>query len=91
MQAFACDLDGTLVGRNGLLGPRTLSAIARSKDEGVRVLVATGRMFRSARRYLDEAYLAAKFAECFRELGDGGRAGDDHGTERGITTRPRRG
>ena len=24
--------------------------------------------------YLDEAYLAAKFAECFRELGDGGRA-----------------
>ena len=57
MQAFACDLDGTLVGRDGLLGPRTLSAIARSKDEGVRVLVATGRMFRSARRYLDEAGL----------------------------------
>jgi hydroxymethylpyrimidine pyrophosphatase-like HAD family hydrolase len=57
VQAFACDLDGTLVGRNGLLGPRTLSAIARSKDEGVRVLVATGRMFRSARRYLDEAGL----------------------------------
>jgi Cof subfamily protein (haloacid dehalogenase superfamily) len=57
VQAFACDLDGTLVGRDGLLGPRTLSAIARSKDEGVRVLVATGRMFRSARRYLDEAGL----------------------------------
>lgn len=57
MQAFACDLDGTLVGRDGVLGPRTRSAIARSKDEGVRVLVATGRMFRSARRYLDEASL----------------------------------
>ena len=57
MQAFACDLDGTLIGREGILGPRTRAAIRRSKEEGVRVLVATGRMFRSARRYLDEAGL----------------------------------
>jgi Cof subfamily protein (haloacid dehalogenase superfamily) len=55
VQAFACDLDGTLIGRDGLLGPRTRAAFARARDEGVRVLLATGRMFRSARRYLDEA------------------------------------
>jgi Cof subfamily protein (haloacid dehalogenase superfamily) len=57
VQAFACDLDGTLIGRDGILGRRTRAAITRSKEEGVRFLVATGRMFRSARRYLDEAGL----------------------------------
>jgi Cof subfamily protein (haloacid dehalogenase superfamily) len=57
VQAFACDLDGTLIGRDGLLGPRTRAAIGRARDEGIHVLVATGRMFRSARRYLDEAGL----------------------------------
>ena len=55
MQAFACDLDGTLIGRDALLGPRTLAAIARSQAAGVPVLVATGRMFRSVRPYLEQA------------------------------------
>jgi Cof subfamily protein (haloacid dehalogenase superfamily) len=55
VQAFACDLDGTLIGRDGLLRPRTRAAIARAQDAGVRVLVATGRMFRSVRPYLEDA------------------------------------
>ena len=55
MQAFACDLDGTLVGHDGRLGTRTRAAISRAHDHGVRVLVATGRMFRSVRPYLAEA------------------------------------
>ena len=55
MQAFACDLDGTLIDRRGVLGPRTLAAIARSQAAGIPVLVATGRMFRSVERYLEQA------------------------------------
>ena len=55
VQAFACDFDRTLVGRDGLLRPRTRAAITRSQAAGIPVVVATGRMFRSVRPYLDEA------------------------------------
>ena len=55
VQAFACDFDRTLVGRDSLLRPRTRAAIARSQAAGIPVIVATGRMFRSVRPYLEEA------------------------------------
>ena len=55
MQAFACDLDGTLIGKDGVLRPRTRAAISRAQAAGVPVLVATGRMFRSVERYLADA------------------------------------
>lgn len=55
MQAFACDLDGTLVGRDAELRERTRATIARARAAGVPVLVATGRMFRSVRPYLERA------------------------------------
>ena len=55
MQAFACDLDGTLIGRDAVLRPRTRAAIARSRRAGVPVLIATGRMFRSVEPYLGDA------------------------------------
>ena len=55
MQAFACDFDRTLVGHDGLLRPRTRAAVARSQAAGIPVIVATGRMFRSVRPYLEEA------------------------------------
>jgi hypothetical protein len=58
VQAFACDFDRTLVGRDGLLRPRTRGAIARSQAAGIPVIVATGRMFRSVRPYLEEAGIA---------------------------------
>jgi Cof subfamily protein (haloacid dehalogenase superfamily) len=54
VQAFACDLDGTLVGKDGVVGDRTRAAIARSQAAGIPVLIATGRMFRSVKRYLDD-------------------------------------
>jgi Cof subfamily protein (haloacid dehalogenase superfamily) len=57
VQAFACDLDGTLIGPYGVVGERTRSAIARAQSAGVPVLIATGRMFRSVRRYLDDVGL----------------------------------
>ena len=52
---FASDFDRTLVGRDGLLRPRTRAAIARSQAAGIPVVVATGRMFRSVRPYLEQA------------------------------------
>jgi Cof subfamily protein (haloacid dehalogenase superfamily) len=55
VQAFACDLDGTLIGRDAVLRPRTRAAIARAHAAGVPVVVATGRMFRSVEPYLREA------------------------------------
>jgi Cof subfamily protein (haloacid dehalogenase superfamily) len=58
VQAFACDFDRTLVGRDALLRPRTRAAITRSQAAGIPVLVATGRMFRSVRPYLEEAGIA---------------------------------
>jgi Cof subfamily protein (haloacid dehalogenase superfamily) len=53
--AFAVDLDRTLIGSDATLGARTLRVISRSRAVGVPVLVATGRMFRSVRPYLNEA------------------------------------
>jgi Cof subfamily protein (haloacid dehalogenase superfamily) len=41
-----------------VLRPRTRAAIARAQSEGVPVLVATGRMFRSVAPYLEEARIA---------------------------------
>ena len=38
-----------------MLRPRTLAAIGRARAAGVRVIVATGRMFRSVRPYLEQA------------------------------------
>jgi len=52
---LACDLDRTLVAKDALLRPRTLRAIRAALDAEVRVLIATGRMFRSVRPYALEA------------------------------------
>jgi Cof subfamily protein (haloacid dehalogenase superfamily) len=51
VQALACDLDRTLIGEDAVLRPRTLAAIAAARDAGIHVLLVTGRMFQSVRRY----------------------------------------
>lgn len=52
---LACDLDRTLIWEDGVLRPRTQAAIERARAAGVRVIVVTGRMFRSVRPYLAQA------------------------------------
>ena len=52
VEAFACDLDRTLIAEDVQLRPRTHAAIARARAAGIPVIVATGRMFRSARPYV---------------------------------------
>ncbi|MGH3040424.1 MAG: HAD hydrolase family protein, partial [Gaiellaceae bacterium] len=41
---LACDLDHTLIWKDGVLRPRTLDAIARARAARIHVVVATGRM-----------------------------------------------
>jgi Cof subfamily protein (haloacid dehalogenase superfamily) len=41
---FACDLDGTLVDRDDGIHPRDRAAIARAREQGVAVTIATGRL-----------------------------------------------
>ncbi len=51
----ATDLDRTLISDDYLLRPRTLAAIGRAREAGLRVIVVTGRMVQSARRVLEPA------------------------------------
>jgi Cof subfamily protein (haloacid dehalogenase superfamily) len=52
---LACDLDRTLIAEDGVLRPRTRAAIGAARAAGIRVIVVTGRMFQSVRRYLADA------------------------------------
>jgi Cof subfamily protein (haloacid dehalogenase superfamily) len=55
VEALACDLDRTLIGRDVLLRERTRAAIAAARAAGIRVLIVTGRMFQSVRPYASAA------------------------------------
>ena len=57
MDAFACDLDRTLIAEDGVLRPRTIAALRAARAAGIHVVVVTGRMFRSVRPYLEQAGL----------------------------------
>jgi Cof subfamily protein (haloacid dehalogenase superfamily) len=54
---LASDFDRTLVGEDAVLRPRTRASLEAARDAGVRVVVVTGRMFRSIRPYLLDAGL----------------------------------
>jgi Cof subfamily protein (haloacid dehalogenase superfamily) len=51
VQAFACDLDRTLIGEDAELRPRTRAAITAARAAGIHAIIVTGRMFRSVRPY----------------------------------------
>jgi Cof subfamily protein (haloacid dehalogenase superfamily) len=48
---IALDLDGTLIGEDLLLGPRTQAAISAARERGAAVSIVTGRMSTSALPY----------------------------------------
>src|SRR5262249_55969597 len=56
VEGVATDLDPTLMWGEALQ-PRTLAALARARDAGLRVIVVTGRMVQSLRRVLAPAGL----------------------------------
>lgn len=53
-QAVAIDIDGTLIDRSLEITPRNLAALQAAMARGTRVILATGRMYRSALRYAEE-------------------------------------
>jgi Cof subfamily protein (haloacid dehalogenase superfamily) len=55
VEAIACDLDRTLIGEDVTLHPRTRDAIAATRTAGIHVILVTGRMFQSVRRYARDA------------------------------------
>jgi Cof subfamily protein (haloacid dehalogenase superfamily) len=48
------DIDGTIAGESNQVSPRVTQAIAAAQDRGVRVGIATGRMYKSALRFHQE-------------------------------------
>jgi Cof subfamily protein (haloacid dehalogenase superfamily) len=51
---LALDVDGTLVDSSLDITPANLAALKRALTGGIKVVLATGRMFRSAMRYVEE-------------------------------------
>ena len=51
---LALDLDGTLIGRDLTISPRTKNAISQLVAQGIIVTIATGRMFQSALPFAKE-------------------------------------
>ena len=72
---IATDLDRTLIWEDNVVRARTLAALARAEEEGLRVVVVTGRMVQSARRVLEGVPLADGMV-CYQGAvvtdGDGG-------------------
>jgi len=56
---LALDLDGTLIGRDLTISPRTKSAIGQLIARGIIVTIATGRMFQSALPFAKELNISA--------------------------------
>ena len=54
IELIAIDMDGTLLDAGHEISPRTRNAIAAARAQGVRVVLATGRPFSGALRYLHE-------------------------------------
>jgi Cof subfamily protein (haloacid dehalogenase superfamily) len=56
---IVCDLDGTLVGDDLALSPRTIDAVQRAQARGIAFTLATGRGFPSTRRFADTLDITA--------------------------------
>jgi Cof subfamily protein (haloacid dehalogenase superfamily) len=55
---LAIDLDGTLLRKDGTMGERTRLALQAAVQRGIRVVICTGRRFRTTLPILDELQLA---------------------------------
>lgn len=66
IKVIASDMDGTLLGNDHKVAPRTLEAIHKAQEQGIRFIIATGRNFRGAMEELKELDL-----ECDYLVGSG--------------------
>lgn len=49
---IALDMDGTMLSGENLLTERTIKALRAAQDEGIRIMVATGRMYCAAMKHI---------------------------------------
>lgn len=61
IKVIASDMDGTLLGSDHKIAPRTLAAVRRACDEGIRFIIATGRNFRGAMQELEDVDLTCDY------------------------------
>ncbi|NJP40002.1 HAD family phosphatase [Oscillospiraceae bacterium HV4-5-C5C] len=61
---FVCDLDGTLLDKYGRIDRETLSAVQQLQGQGVSLVLATGRMDRSARVFWRQLNLHTPIISC---------------------------
>jgi Cof subfamily protein (haloacid dehalogenase superfamily) len=54
---IALDMDGTLLNRSGQISKENKVAILEAMEKGIKVVIATGRSFKDAKRVLDQAEL----------------------------------
>lgn len=66
IKVIASDMDGTLLGNDHMVAPRTLEAIKKAQRQGIRFMIATGRNYRGAMEQLKGLDL-----ECDYLLGSG--------------------
>jgi Cof subfamily protein (haloacid dehalogenase superfamily) len=59
IELIALDIDGTLIGDDQVIGPRTRAAVRAARQRGVIVSLVTGRMVSSALRFARELELDA--------------------------------
>lgn len=65
VRLVAIDLDDTLVGANLKISPRNRAAVQRLVRRGIRVVIATGRTFSTARPFLERLKLDT-YAICYQ-------------------------
>ncbi|MGX1933129.1 HAD family hydrolase [Microbacterium resistens] len=71
------DIDGTILLEDETLSPGVVDAVARVRDAGNEVTLATGRSWMATHRYLDELAITPEFVVCsngavtMRRTGDG--------------------
>lgn len=61
IKVIASDLDGTLLNEQHKLGERTVAAIHKAQENGIRFMVATGRNFKQAMVPLGEADISCDY------------------------------
>lgn len=57
VRLLVLDLDGTVVGESNCITPAVKSAVQAVRQRGIKVAIATGRMYRSALRFYHELEL----------------------------------
>lgn len=64
VKLIAIDMDGTLLNSNNEISSRTKNALMKAKEKGVYVVLATGRILKSAQQYADAVGLDNPIIAC---------------------------